>query len=108
MFINPVDWSTGVVESHYLYIWYESQTKMCLISHLVKYSGLGGLEALGDLARYCIAVAATVTGTPAPGPEELTTAALSVVQSDSPPSICSTLFRSRSPVKSVCQVELSF
>ena len=45
----------------------------------------GWLEALGDLARYCMAVAAMVTGARVPGPEELTTAALSAVQSDSPP-----------------------
>ena len=45
----------------------------------------GWLEALGDLARYRMAVAAMVTGARVPGPEELTTAALSAVQSDSPP-----------------------
>src|SRR5882762_3707621 len=46
----------------------------------------GWLEALGDLARYRMAVAAMVTGTQAPGPEELTTAAVSTVLSDPPAS----------------------
>ena len=45
----------------------------------------GWLEALGDLARYRMAVATMVTGARVPGPEELTTAALSAVQLDSPP-----------------------
>ena len=44
----------------------------------------GWLEALGDLARYRMAVATMVTGARVPGPEELTTAALSAVQLDSP------------------------
>ena len=45
----------------------------------------GWLEALGDLARYRMAVAAMVTGTQGPGREELTTTAVSAVQSASPP-----------------------
>ena len=45
----------------------------------------GGYEALGDLARYRMAVTATVTGTQGPRPEELTTAAVSAIQSASPP-----------------------
>jgi protein SMG6 len=45
----------------------------------------GWLEALDDLARYRMAVAAMVTGPQGPGPEELTTAAVSAVLSASPP-----------------------
>ena len=44
----------------------------------------GWLEALGDLARYRMAVAAMVTGTQGPGPEQLTTTAISTVLSRSP------------------------
>jgi hypothetical protein len=48
----------------------------------------GWLEALGDLARYRMAVAAMVTGSQAPGPDELTAAAVSAVLSASPsPSV---------------------
>jgi hypothetical protein len=45
----------------------------------------GWLEALGDLACYRMAIAAMVTGSQAPGPEELTAAAVSAVLSASPP-----------------------
>ena len=45
----------------------------------------GWLEALGDLARYRMAVAAMVTGTQGVGPEALTMAAVSTVQAASPP-----------------------
>ena len=45
----------------------------------------GWLEALGDLARYRIAITAMVTGTQVAGPEALTTAAVSAVLSTSPP-----------------------
>ena len=44
----------------------------------------GWLEALGDLARYRMAVAAMVTGSQAPSPEELTTAAVETVLSSVP------------------------
>ncbi|KIM82091.1 hypothetical protein PILCRDRAFT_8329 [Piloderma croceum F 1598] len=51
-------------------------------------SRAGWLEALGDLARYGMAVAAMVTGSQAPGPEELTAAAISAVLCASPsPSV---------------------
>ena len=44
----------------------------------------GWLKALGDLAHYHMAVAAMVTGTQGPGPEQLTTTAVSTVLSRSP------------------------
>jgi len=44
------------------------------------------LDALGNLACYRMAVAAMVTGTQAPGPEELTTATVSTVLSNTPTS----------------------
>jgi protein SMG6 len=46
----------------------------------------GSPEALGDLVRYHMAVAAMVTRTQAPGLEELTTATVSIVLSDTPTS----------------------
>ncbi|KAF7981504.1 hypothetical protein HWV62_33059 [Athelia sp. TMB] len=46
----------------------------------------GWLEALGDLARYRMAVAAMVTGSQGSGPEELTAAAVAAVLSASSPA----------------------
>ncbi|KAF7964541.1 hypothetical protein HWV62_5931, partial [Athelia sp. TMB] len=46
----------------------------------------GWLEALGDLARYRMAVAAMVTGSQGSGPEELTAAAVAAVLSTSSPA----------------------
>src|SRR5882724_1639137 len=46
----------------------------------------GWLEALGDLAHYCMAIVVTVTSTQGPRPDELTTAMIFTFQSASPPS----------------------
>jgi hypothetical protein len=64
---------------HYTYTFYTG-----LLEEQALYFLRRVAESLGDLAYYCMVVAVMVKGAQGPGPEELTTAAISAVLTSSP------------------------